>query len=184
MSNLLTGLRAWLSALSRREQILVATVGGLAVVVVLYGAVALPFLSAGSSTRERAATAERELAEMWRLRKDFDEINGRLQEVERRIERAPRGNIFTSLESLASQSAIGSKVHSMERRASTASDRYRETRVELDLRAISLAEFVSYLDRIVSSPQPLSVKSLHIRTRADQPDLLDVRFSVSSFEPL
>jgi hypothetical protein len=30
----------------------------------------------------------------------------------------------------------------------------------------------------------LSIKSLRIRTRPEKPDLLDVSFTVSSFEPL
>jgi hypothetical protein len=42
---------------------------------------------------------------------------------------------------------------------------------------------VNYLHRIEVSPQVLSVKSLRIRTRSDKPEMLDVTFTVSSFEP-
>jgi hypothetical protein len=43
---------------------------------------------------------------------------------------------------------------------------------------------VTYLQRIESAPQLLSIKSLRIRTRSDKPDLLDVNFTVSSFEAI
>jgi hypothetical protein len=43
---------------------------------------------------------------------------------------------------------------------------------------------VTYLHQIETAPQVLSVKSLRIRTRQDKPELLDVTFTVSSFEPL
>jgi hypothetical protein len=43
---------------------------------------------------------------------------------------------------------------------------------------------VGFLSRIDDAPQMLSVKSLRIRTRADKQDLLDVTFTVSSFETI
>jgi len=49
---------------------------------------------------------------------------------------------------------------------------------------VDLASTVSYLHQIEAAPQVLSVKSLRIRTRPDQSNLLDVTFTVSSFEPL
>jgi hypothetical protein len=43
---------------------------------------------------------------------------------------------------------------------------------------------VTYLHQIEDTPQVLSVKSLRIRSRPDRSGLLDVNFTVSSFEPL
>ena len=61
-------------------------------------------------------------------------------------------------------------------------DRYRETRVEVGLKGVTLPQTVSYLHAIESSRDLLTVKSLRIRTRSDKPELLDVVFTVSSFE--
>ena len=76
------------------------------------------------------------------------------------------------------------KVESMEPQASPDHSKYRETKVEVGLRNVTLAQTVHYLHQIDIAPQALSVKSLRIRTRAEQPDLLDVTFTVSSFEPI
>ena len=72
----------------------------------------------------------------------------------------------------------------MEPQASPANDRYRETKVEVGLKQVSLPQTVRYLHEIEETRQVLSVKALRIRTRVDQPELLDVTFTVSSFEPL
>ena len=118
---------------------------------------------------------------MRRLRREYDEVHGRLATVEERIRSGPRGEIFTTLEKLASDSAV--KIDSMEPRTSPASDAYRETKVQVALKSVTLAQLVNYLHRIDSSEQVLSIKSLRIRARKDKPDLLDVTFTVSSFEP-
>ena len=103
-------------------------------------------------------------------------------EQEGRIQGAPVGEIFTSLEQMAAQSAV--KIDSMEPRTSPASDEYRETKVQVSLKGVSLAQLVGLLSRIDGAPQMLSIKSLRIRTRADKQELLDVTFTVSSFEPI
>ncbi len=184
MRELWVRLRAAFADLALREQVLVGLAVGLLTLTVLYFALVAPLSAAGFRGRQQAETAKMQLAEMGRLRHDLDGIQGRLAAVEERIESGPRGNIFTTLESLASASAVEDKVHSMERRQATSSERYRETRVEVDLRGITLAQLVAYLERIESAPQPLSVKGLHLKTRTEQTDLLDATFSVSSFEPL
>jgi hypothetical protein len=48
---------------------------------------------------------------------------------------------------------------------------------------VTLAQTVAFLHGVETAPQLLSVKSLRVRTRAEQKeDLLDVTFTVSSFE--
>ena len=54
----------------------------------------------------------------------------------------------------------------------------------MGLGAVTLAQIVNYLHQIEVARQLLSVKSLRIRSRPDKSDLLDVSFTVSSFEPL
>ena len=72
----------------------------------------------------------------------------------------------------------------MEPRASLSDDSYRETKVQVVLKGATLTHMVNYLHRIEAANQLLSVKSLRIRTRPDNPELLDVTFTVSSFEPI
>jgi type II secretory pathway component PulM len=175
-------LRALYDGLAPRERLAVAGVGAALACLLVYAAAVSPFLRFQARAHERAATASQNLGAVTELRKRYDEVNGRLAIVEQGIRQAPRGNIFTTLESLAQQSAV--KVESMEPQTTPASDSYRETRVELTLKGVTLAQMVTYLQRIEAAPQMLSIKSLRIKSRPDKPELLDVSFSVSSFEPV
>ena len=182
MKDLIARIRAALANLSPRERVLVAGASGVFVLLVLIAGVVNPLLSASSRASRRVEAAEAELRAVQVLRSQYDEVHARMASVEQRIRSGPRGEIFTTLESLAKDSAV--KVDSMEPRTSPASDDYRETKVQVVLRGVTLAQMVSYLRRIESSPQLLSIKSLRIRTHADKPELLDVNFTVSSFEPI
>jgi type II secretory pathway component PulM len=180
MNGLLARLRDVLSNLSDRERLLVGAVAGALVLVLLWFALLGPVIGSRSRARSRTARAEQALSSFSRLRADYDEVNGRLSAVEARIRQGPAGNIFTTLETLARQSAVN--VDSMEPQAAAPAAGYRETKVQVVLKGVTLAQIVSYLQGIESAPQLLSIKSLRLRTRADKPDLMDVTFTVSSFE--
>lgn len=168
--------------LAPRERLLVSAAGALVGLALLFVLVVNPILGAADRAEQRVATAEQQLRAMARLRREFDDVNQRLTDVERRIRTGERGNLRTTLEALAREATV--KVESMEPQASPANETYRETKVEVGLRSVTLAQTVSYLHQVETTPQVLSVKSLRIRTRPDQSDLLDVTFTVSSFEPL
>jgi type II secretory pathway component PulM len=177
----LARLRAAYEGLSPRERLLVLGVGAMLALTILVFGVVTPVLGAASSASARVAAAEQELQAVRRLRREYDEVHGRLASVEERIKSGPRGEIFTTLEKLASDSTV--KIDSMEPRTSPASDAYKETKVQVTLKGVTLAQLVNYLHRIDASAQVLSIKSLRIRTRKDRPELLDATFTVSSFEP-
>ena len=176
--------RLWdaFNGLESRERLLVSIVAVLAIAAMLYVLVVGPILRASQRGEDRLATADQQLAVMQRLRRDYDDVKGRLADVEQRIQRGARSELRTTLESLAQQASV--KVESMEPQASPAHPKYRETKVEVGLKNVTLAQTVHYLHQLDIAPQALSVKSLRIRTRAEQPDLLDVSFTVSSFEPI
>lgn len=168
--------------LAPRERLLISVAGGLLALALLYLVVVNPFVSLVERSGQRLDTADQQLRAMKRLRREYDDVQYRLTDVEERIRSGSRGNLRTALEMLAGKANV--KVESMEPQASPASDAYRETKVEVGLRNVTLAQTVNYLHQIEASPQVLSVKALRIRTRPDAPELLDVTFTVSSFEPL
>ncbi|MAE93651.1 MAG: hypothetical protein CL910_03225 [Deltaproteobacteria bacterium] len=172
---------AW-TDLNGRERALVGAVGVVALLGLFWLTLVAPTLDWAASAERRAATARDELRAVQALRSQFDRVNAPLSRVRERIHSGPKGEIFTTLEDLARKSAV--KVASMEPRTSPASEAYKETKVQVVLKSVSLAQTVNYLHRIESAPQLLSVKSLRIRARADKPELLDVTFTVSSFEPV
>jgi type II secretory pathway component PulM len=180
--DLLARLMIAFGALAPRERLLVGAAGGLVLLALAYALIVNPILGAIERSGQRRATADQELALVNRLADEYRDVKQRLSAVEDRIRSSPAGNLRTTLETLASEAKI--PVESMEPQASPANEAYRETKVEVGLKSVDLGAMVSYLHQIESSPQVLSVKSLRIRMRPDQSNLLDVTFTVSSFEPL
>jgi type II secretory pathway component PulM len=166
-----------------RERLLLSTVGILFASTLVFFAFVNPVLAASSRAQERVEAAERELAAMIRLRQEYESISARLTGVELRIrENQDKRNTLTLLETLASTSAV--KIESMEERTSPDHELYRETQVEVELKNVTLTQAVSFLHSIEASARQFSVKGLRVKTRPDQTDLLDVRFTVSSFESI
>lgn len=190
MSELIGRIRVLWDGLAPRERILVGTaVAAFAFAVVVLGVI-LPIRAAVESAREAAEGADQALVQMQRMKREWDDLHGRLASVETRIQSGDEGqNLLTLLESLAARAGV--KPSSMEKRQSGESARYEETKVEVSLKNVTLQQAVSYLASIETAPQPLSVKSLRIKRRssvgataAGGADLIDVTFSVSGFKPL
>lgn len=185
MSDLLARLQAAWVDLTQREQILVGAAGGLSLIAILWFGALSPLLGVASSATSGVGTAEDQLEAMKRVRREYDEVTGRLSSVEKRISsKGQNSNILTLLQSLAATSGV--KVESMDQRQAANNDVYKETKVEVELKGVTLTQTVDYLHNIESSQQLLSVKSLRLKTRNEKvaPSLMDVTFAVSSFEPL
>ena len=168
---------------SAQERLLLSILGVLIGVILIFIAVINPVVSARANARARVEMAEQDLETMVRLRQEYEAINARLVGVEHRIkENRDKQNTLTLLESLGRDARV--KIDSMEERKSPDHELYRETRVEVSLKKVTLTQVVSLLHSIESSARQFSVKGLRIKTRTDQEDTLEVGFTVSSFEAI
>lgn len=173
---------AWFSDLAPREQALVGAAGGTLALAFVWLVLIQPVRGRVQHAEARVATAQAEVEIATQMRRELTGIAGQLQLVEARVRRGPRGNLFTILESLAAQSAV--QMASVEPQAAPSGTLYKETKVQVVLKQVTLAQAINFLHRIESADQLLSVKSLRVRTGRDQSELLDVTFSVSSFETI
>jgi len=190
MSELLGRVQVLWNGLAPRERILVGIAGAALTFLLLVFGVVMPVLAATDNATSNAEDAERQLAMMQRMRRDWDGLDGRLEVVETKIQASRDGQtLLTLLSSLATRAGV--KPTSMEKRQSGESEQYEETKVEVSLKSVTLQQAVSYLASIESAEQPLSVKSLRIKRRpgrarkadAKAADMIDVTFSVSAFKP-
>jgi type II secretory pathway component PulM len=181
VNELIEKAREMWRGLSPREQILIgAAAGALALSILVFGLV-MPFVNMAESAVTRVENAEQQMQLMARLQRDYADIQSRLEGVEQRIQNQKgQRNIRTQLEGLAKNSAV--KISSMEERQAGKNDHYIETKVEVSLKNVTLSQTIKYLHNIEASDRQLSVKSLRIKGRPDKSQLLDVTFSVSSFE--
>ena len=180
MNERLQAVVAWWAELSPREQALVGGAAAAIALAILWLGLIQPVRNVVVSAETRVATAGQEVELSRRLHRELASVGSQLRVVEERVRRGPRGNLFTILERLAEQSMV--KVASVEPQSAPNHERYEESKVQVVLKEVTLAQTVNFLHRIESTDQLLSIKSLRLRTRPDQSDLLDVTFSVSSFE--
>lgn len=173
-------LRAWFEGLARREKLLVAGAGVTVALALLFVGVVQPLLGARTAAAARAETAQQQYDTVRNVRVRYDEVSGRLAAIEQKIATGPQGNLLATLQDLAQRSAV--KLDSIEPRTSPAAPPYRETKLQVTLANASLPQVVRFLHEIETAPQVMSVKSLRLRMRADQPGMLEVTFTVSSFE--
>jgi len=181
--DLWTRIRAVWDNFTAQERLLLSALGALVGAVVIFIAVISPILSATRSARVQVEASEKDFEMMVQLRREYETINTRLAGVEERIRgNRDKQNTLTLLESLASDAKV--KIDSMQERTSPDHEMYRETRVEVSLKNVTLTQVVSLLHGIESSARQFSVKGLRIKTRADKDDTLEVGFTVSSFEAI
>lgn len=189
MSEILGRIQALWDGLAPRERLLVGAAGGALAVVVLLLGIVLPIRGAIESSKSSAEDAAQQLAQMQRMKREWDDLSARLVQVEGRIQNGGEGqNLLTLLEALAARAGV--KPTSMEKRQSGESARYEETKVEVSLKNVTLQQAIGYLASIETADQPLSIKSLRIKRRSgltstgEAAELIDVTFSVSGFKPL
>lgn len=176
---------AW-DNLSPRERLLVGGAGSALLAVLVWAAVLQPIAGATGSAAARSEGLEQQIEVMERLRRQYAEVHGRLAEVEQQIAKnTDQRGLRTLLSELAARSAV--KIDTMEERTTPAGEQYRETKMEVSLKGVTLTQTINYLHNLESEERLLSVKSLRIKnakTRGDGPDMLDVTFTVSAFDPV
>ena len=169
--------------LSRRERTLLSAMGGVAGAFLLALVVVNPMLGALDRGTQRIDSAEQQLQAMFRLERKYRTVHSQLEVAKEKIRgNKERQNVLTQLESLAARANV--KVDAMKERQAANHAEYRETRVEVDLKKVTLAQTTDYLHSIETSERLFAVKNMRIRTRSDGSELLDVTFTVSSFEPI
>ena len=154
MNEIIGRIQVLWDGLAPRERVLVGAAGAaLALAILLFGVI-LPIRGAVEYARESARDSERQLAQMQRMKREWDDLSTRLQLVEGRIQGGGEGqNLLTLLESLAARAGV--KPTSMEKRQSGESARYEETKVEVSLKNVTLQQAVHYLASIETAEQPL-----------------------------
>lgn len=170
--------------LSAREQ------GTLAVAAVLLVGVGF-WLGVWEPLREHLALLDRKVAakqneyrEIQQLAGRFASLKVRIEGIENHLRRSRDFSILSYLEGLATREQVKDRIVQMKPRAGESTRFYRENGVEIRMEKIRLTELAGYLFKVENSPELLRVKQVQIRPRFDDPDLLDVRFQVSAYEPL
>jgi type II secretory pathway component PulM len=174
-------IAAYLRSRSPREIALLAAAAGVVTAVLVQVAIVSPLRARIVRANSRVERLETELLRATGMAGDVRRLQGELGAAEARIEPGQKTNLLTLLESLAEEAGAKGQLESIKPRPASDNPAYPETRVEVSLKGATLEQAVRFLYRIETAPMHLIVRSIRIKSRADDSGLLDVSFSVSSF---
>jgi hypothetical protein len=180
LQNLLRLLVASIRQRNAREQALLAGAAFAFVLVLIQFAVVNPLRGLLAESRAQAERASRDLQQVVVLAPELLRLRTQLGAVEQRIQPGDQTNLLQLLGQLAQDANV--KVESIRQKVGSRNERYPETRAEVELRGATLAQTVQFLYKIETAPLYLIVRSLSIRASGGTEQLLDVTFSVSSFQ--
>jgi hypothetical protein len=185
VSALLAPIRAYLAGRSTRERWFLVAATCVAALTLVYLVAIAPLTARANRTLARTTELEAQVTRAIQLASEMRGLQGELGEVEAGIQPGAKTNLIAVLSTLATDAQISQEqLESIEPKQPSANAKYPETRAEVRLKGASLEQAVSFLYKIETSKSHLIVRSLKIRTRgdADGNPVLDVSFSVSSFE--
>jgi general secretion pathway protein M len=173
-----------LSKLSRREKIIVAGGGCALVLFLLIQFVIAPVFSRSVQMRQAVKSKSLMLAEMQRMKADFDSLKSRTKQSEARFSRRDKGfTLFSFLDQLAGQSQIKERVNYMRpSKIEQKNSAFKLSRVEMKLEAVTLEQLATFLYGVETSRNAAVVSKLSITRRDQKEGLLDAILQVDTLE--
>lgn len=171
-----------LESRSPRERWLLVGIGAIAATLFVQLAVVDPLKAATAEAIAEADRLEQGLQRASRLAPEIRRLRQEIGKVEKRIQPGAQTNLLQLLEQIAEAAQMRDRLESVKPKRASGNDQYPEARAEVQLRGATLPQLVQFLYRIQTADLYLIVRSLSIKTRNDDTQLLDVSFSVSSFQ--
>jgi general secretion pathway protein M len=174
-----------LSKLSRREKIIVAGGGGLLVLFLLVQLVIAPVFERNSRLKRAVQSKTQILADMHRLKSEYDSLSSRAKQSEARFTRRDKGfTLFSFLDQLAGQARVKERVSYMRpSKTEQKNSPLKLSRVEMKLEAVTLEQLTAFLHGVETSKNMVSVSKLSITRRDQKEGLLDAILQVDTLEP-
>ncbi len=143
------------------------------------------FLSTGTERLTKKVDAlNSDLEKIENLRKRLEESNRRISQLTSSYKSGDEALISVVEDILVNEQIDrGSfSIKDSNTSAPPTEDLYKEKSVDVEIRKVPLNKVVDLLYKVQVGRSLLKVSNLRIRTRFDNPDLIDVNFRISSFE--
>lgn len=167
--------------LSQRERLtLLAGALIVAVLLVLFGIVA-PYRAALERLDTKIASRQRQLTEVRQLGQEYRQLQQQLAASERRLASGGDFSLLSFVEAASIRLAGRDSLVAMRPQPAATLEGFREEAVEVKLEKIRLNQLVQLLFAADKAPAPMLVKTLRIKPRFDDRNLLDVVITFASY---
>jgi len=176
--------RVNLSKLSRREKIIVGGGSGLLILFLLIQLVVVPVFERNARMTRAVQSKTQILADMQRLKSEYDSLSSRAKQSEARFTRRDKGfTLFSFLDQLAGQARVKERVSYMRpSKIEQKNSPLKLSRVEMKLEAVTLEQLTAFLHGVETSRNLVTVSKLSITRRDQKEGLLDAILQVDTLE--
>ena len=173
-----------LKKLNRREKYIVYGVGCLLALLIIVQFVIRPFFANKAQLERTLQTKKAELAQMRELQAEFQSLKDKIQQSQGRVNKRQKGFTLNSfLVQQAGQVGIKDRISSMKpSKTVQKNSKYKISRVEMKLDAITLQQLTSYLYGVETSKNMVMVKKLSISKKDKKQGLINVIIQVETIE--
>ena len=172
-----------LRRLSIRERWLVAGAIAFVGAAILYGFIVQPLVDNGRRYESMAHRKQDELARFRSLAAEYRELESALQLLEKKaLASGSGGSLLAVMESEAKKLGLNDKIASMKPFTSELESGVVQSSVEMRVEKIDLKGLVDLLEALENGKQSTVTSRLRIKTRFDDPTLLDATVMVSTLE--
>ncbi len=183
MKNIIQYINKFNSRLNSRERAILIFGAIGAIVIIAYGAVIGPLTDRYTTLLRMTTQKEEQYRNMLRLKEEYTVLKKEYTELEKGASRTKEGfTPLTFMENVSTQARIRDKVVSMKPRVIPIGENFRESSIEVKIERVVLEQITTYLHLIESSVYPLKVRTMHLKSRYDDPGLMDASVIVSFYE--
>ncbi len=183
MKNIVRYINKLNSRLNPRERaiLIFGAIGVIAIIA--YGAVIGPLTDRYTTLLRMTKQKDEQYRNLLQLKEEYTVLKKEYTELEKGASRTKEGfSPLTFMENVSTQARIRDKVVSMKPRVIPIGENFRESSIEVKIEKVVLEQLTTYLHYIESSVYPLKVKTLHMKSRFDDPGLMDASVVVSFYE--
>lgn len=183
MNNIVQIISGYANKLNAREKAIIVLGVVAAVAIIVYGSVIAPFSERYANLNRMITQKETQYKDLFKLRGEYFFLRNEYNDLEKGASKTKEGfSPLTFMEGVSTQTKIKDKIISMKPTLTPAGKDYQESAIEVKMERVVLEQVMRYLHIIEGSEYPLKIKNLHLKTRFDDPGLMDVSVTVSFFE--
>ena len=174
----------FLAGLEARERVLLFAGVSVAVLLLLWLAVWEPLVGQLDGLDRNIAAAQRDQAEIARLKGRYEELQSQVQDLERRAGGTEGGaSLFAQLESVTVPIIGRDRIASMSPQTRSVGDRFEEESVDMRIDGVPVRELVKLLHEIEDGSPPMDVSRATFKRQYKDQSQLDVSLVVARLKP-
>jgi general secretion pathway protein M len=176
-------MRNLLAKMSSRERNLVFGALIFVTLSVLYALVFSPLAERGNTWQRKTANVRREYAEFLKLRTEYVEMDSALSGLQANLTSSGSdSSLLARMEATARSLGLQERITSMKPFSTDLDSGIRESSVEIRMEKLDLKGLVDLLEKVESAENNTRVGRLRVKTRFDDPSLVDITILVSVLE--